>query len=71
MESLEKIEMALDALVEAARHLRCCGRCKRFFEAAYTTVASAQVDFPQFRPWGLVNLLLPELRKCTEWPKAI
>ena len=71
MERLKEIEMVLDALAEAARHFRSCGRCRRFFEAAYGAVADSRMDFPEFRPWGLVNLVLPELRKCAQWPRLI
>jgi len=64
-------ELALDALVEATTHLRDCFRCKRLFAAAHEAVGVGPTCFDEFRPWGLVNLILPELRRCNAWPLEI
>lgn len=71
MNTLQLTQPALDALIEAAAHLRNCARCARLFRAAHEVVAASQIQFPEFRPWGLTNLLLPELRRCRGWPQAI
>ena len=64
-------ELAVDALVEATTHLRDCFRCRRIFAAAHEVVDVGPSCFDEFRPWGLVNLILPELRRCNAWPKEI
>ena len=67
----EACELALDALVEASRHLQDCFRCRRVFAAAHEAVDIGPTYFDEFRPWGLVTLILPELRRCNAWPKEI
>jgi hypothetical protein len=62
----ESWELAVDALVEATTHIRDCFRCRRVYEAAL-----GPIFFDEFGPWGLVNLILPELRRCNAWPKEI
>jgi len=67
----EPWERAIDSLVEASAHLCGCFRCARLFAAAYDALGTAQNRFEEFRPWGLVNLILPELRRCSGWPKEV
>lgn len=67
----ESWELAVDALVEASTHIRDCFRCGRVFAAAHKAVDVGPTFFDEFRPWGLVNLILPELRRCDAWPKEI
>ena len=67
----EAWEQAVDALVEASTHIRDCFRCRRVFAAALEAVDVGPLCFGEFRPWGLVNLILPELRRCKAWPKEI
>jgi hypothetical protein len=67
----ESCELAVDALVEATTHIRDCFRCRRVFAAAHEAVEVGPTFFDEFRPWGLVNLILPELRRCDAWPKEI
>ena len=64
-------ELALDALLETTRHIQSCLRCRRVFAAAFEAVENGPNRFEEFRPWGLVNLILPELRRCRTWPKEI
>jgi hypothetical protein len=67
----ESCEVAVDALVEATTHIRDCFRCRRVFAAAHEAVEVGPTFFDEFRPWGLVNLILPDLRRCDAWPKEI
>jgi hypothetical protein len=67
----EAWELAVDALVEATTHIRECFRCGRVFAVAHEAVDVGPNRFDEFRPWGLVNLILPELRRCSGWPKEI
>ena len=67
----ESWELAVEALVEATTHIRDCFRCRRVFAAAHEAVDVGPTCFDDFRPWGLVNLILPELRGCNAWPKEI
>jgi hypothetical protein len=63
--------LSVDALVEATTHIRECLRCGRVFAAAHGAVDGGPSCLDEFRPWGLVNLILPELRRCNGWPKEI
>ena len=67
----EAWELALDALVEATIHLGECFRCRRVFAAAHEAVDVGPTCFDEFRPLVLVNLILPEFRRCNAWPKEI
>jgi hypothetical protein len=67
----ESADRALDALVDAADHIRDCARCRRIFRVAHDVVVAGENRHREFRPWGLTNRLLPELRRCGAWPKAI
>jgi hypothetical protein len=67
----EAWELAVETLVEASTHIRDCFRCRRVFAAAHEAVDDGPTRFDEFRPWGLVNLILPELRRCNAWPKEI
>ncbi|MBV8135431.1 MAG: hypothetical protein JO121_07300 [Deltaproteobacteria bacterium] len=67
----EAWDLAVHALVEATTHIRDCSRCGRMFAAAHDAVGGGATRFEEFRPWGLVNLILPELRQCNAWPKEI
>jgi hypothetical protein len=62
---------ALDSLIEAVEHIRRCFRCARIFVIANNMVAASECRYEELRPWGLVNLLLPELRRCSGWPGAV
>jgi hypothetical protein len=61
----------MEALIEGAKHLGRCPRYSRLFKAGHQVVSESQIEFLEFRPWGLANLLLPEFRKCLRWPKDI
>ena len=67
----EAWELAVHALIEATVHIRDCSRCGRVFAAAHDAVGVGAPRFDEFRPWGLVSLILPELRRCNAWPKEI
>jgi hypothetical protein len=67
-----EIAAALNAQVEAAQHIRDCALCHRLFRAAYEA-AYQQFSLPvsdRF-PWGITYKLLPELRRCEDWPKGV
>jgi len=67
----EAWELAVHAMIEATTHIRDCSRCGRVFAAAHDAVGVGPTRFDEFRPWGLVSLILPELRRCNAWPKEI
>jgi hypothetical protein len=67
----EAWELAVAGLVEATMHIRDCFRCGRVFAAAHEAAGIGPTRFDEFRPWGLVNLILPELRRCNTSPKEI
>lgn len=67
----ESCERSLDALAFAVEHVRRCQRCIRFFAAAHEVVESGGNQHEEFRPWGLMNLILPDLRRCHGWPREV
>ncbi len=62
-------EVALNAQVAAAEHVRDCDKCRHLFEIAYEEADSEMVL--GLNPFFVMTQILRELRRCPDWPKSI
>ncbi|MGA9722929.1 MAG: hypothetical protein WBQ86_10760 [Candidatus Binatus sp.] len=62
-------EVVLNAQVAAAEHVRDCDKCRHLFEIAYEEFDSEMLL--GLNAFFVMTQILPELRRCPDWPKNI
>jgi hypothetical protein len=62
-------EVVLNAQVAAAEHVRDCDKCRHLFEIEHEEADSEMVL--GLNPFFVMTQILPELRRCPDWPKSI
>jgi len=77
---LKSARWALNALAEAAQHIRTCNRCERIFLTAYDAYterlaegerANSEMQYAMHPSdvWSMTKEILVDLRQCESWPK--